>query len=119
MIAHLFSNVMTATMKPLFSPADQERYWLILVVVFMPHRTRHTACDTRPTWIAAGDRRCANGVTALARCSESYSRAPRVELRVLLVLWGDRDDVSEDEPPAVRRTEELDGAPFVSVIAGG
>jgi uncharacterized protein len=33
MIAHLFSNVMTATMKPLFSPADQERYWLIMVAV--------------------------------------------------------------------------------------
>jgi len=33
MIAHLFSNVMAATMKPLFNPADQERYWLILVVV--------------------------------------------------------------------------------------
>jgi hypothetical protein len=32
-IAHLFSNVMAATMKPLFNPADQERYWLILVVV--------------------------------------------------------------------------------------
>jgi uncharacterized protein len=30
MIAHLFSNVMTATMKPLLSPADQERYWLIM-----------------------------------------------------------------------------------------
>jgi hypothetical protein len=28
MIAHLFSNVMAATMKPLFNPADQERYWL-------------------------------------------------------------------------------------------
>jgi uncharacterized protein len=33
MIAHLFSNVMTATMKALFSPADQQRYWLIMVVV--------------------------------------------------------------------------------------
>jgi len=33
MIAHLFSNVMTATIKPLFSPADQERYWLIMVAV--------------------------------------------------------------------------------------
>jgi hypothetical protein len=33
MIAHLFSNVMTVTMRPLFSPADQERYWLIMVVV--------------------------------------------------------------------------------------
>jgi hypothetical protein len=33
MIAHLFSNVMTATMKPLFSPADQARYWLIMVGV--------------------------------------------------------------------------------------
>jgi hypothetical protein len=31
MVAHLFSNVMTATMRPLFSPADQERYWLIMV----------------------------------------------------------------------------------------
>ena len=29
MIAHLFSNVMTATMKPLLSPGDQERYWLL------------------------------------------------------------------------------------------
>jgi uncharacterized protein len=33
MIAHLFSNVMTATMKPLFSPVDQERYWLIMIAV--------------------------------------------------------------------------------------
>jgi hypothetical protein len=33
MIAHLFSNVMTATVKPLFSPADQERYWLIMIAV--------------------------------------------------------------------------------------
>jgi hypothetical protein len=33
MIAHLFSNIMTATMKPLFSPADQERYWLIMIAV--------------------------------------------------------------------------------------
>jgi uncharacterized protein len=33
MIAHLFSNVMTATMKPLFSPADQQRYWLIMIAV--------------------------------------------------------------------------------------
>jgi uncharacterized protein len=33
MIAHLFSNVMTATVKPLFSPADQQRYWLIMVAV--------------------------------------------------------------------------------------
>jgi hypothetical protein len=33
MVAHLFSNVMTATMKPLFSSADQERYWLIMVAV--------------------------------------------------------------------------------------
>ena len=30
MVAHLFSNVLFATMRPLFSPADQERYWLIL-----------------------------------------------------------------------------------------
>jgi len=30
MIAHLFSNVMTATMRPLFSPADGERYWVIM-----------------------------------------------------------------------------------------
>jgi hypothetical protein len=30
MVAHLFSNVMTATMKPLFSPANEERYWLIM-----------------------------------------------------------------------------------------
>jgi hypothetical protein len=29
MIAHLFSNVMTA-MKAPFSPAGQERYWLIM-----------------------------------------------------------------------------------------
>jgi membrane protease YdiL (CAAX protease family) len=29
----LFSNVMTVTMRPLFSPADQECYWLIMVVV--------------------------------------------------------------------------------------
>jgi hypothetical protein len=33
MIAHLFSNIMTATVKPLFSPADQERYWLIMIAV--------------------------------------------------------------------------------------
>jgi CAAX protease family protein len=33
MIAHLFSNVMTATLKPLFSPADQQRYWLIMIAV--------------------------------------------------------------------------------------
>ncbi|HEU4909797.1 MAG TPA: CPBP family intramembrane glutamic endopeptidase [Propionibacteriaceae bacterium] len=33
MIAHLFSNVMTATVKPLFSPAGQERYWLIMTAV--------------------------------------------------------------------------------------
>jgi hypothetical protein len=33
MIAHLFSNVMTATVKPLFSPADQQRYWLIMIAV--------------------------------------------------------------------------------------
>jgi hypothetical protein len=33
MVAHLFSNVMTATVKPLFSPADQERYWLIMIAV--------------------------------------------------------------------------------------
>jgi uncharacterized protein len=33
MIAHLFSNLMTATMKPLFSPAEQERYWLIMIAV--------------------------------------------------------------------------------------
>jgi hypothetical protein len=33
MIAHLFSNVMTATIKPLFSPAGQERYWVILMAV--------------------------------------------------------------------------------------
>ena len=33
MIAHLFSNVMTATIKPLFSPAEQERYWLIMIAV--------------------------------------------------------------------------------------
>jgi hypothetical protein len=33
MIAHLFSNVMTATMKPLFSPIDQERYMLIMIAV--------------------------------------------------------------------------------------
>jgi uncharacterized protein len=33
MIAHLFSNVMTATMKPLFSPVDQERYMLIMIAV--------------------------------------------------------------------------------------
>jgi hypothetical protein len=33
MVAHLFSNVMTATVKPLFSPADQQRYWLIMVAV--------------------------------------------------------------------------------------
>jgi hypothetical protein len=30
MIAHLFSNLMTATMRPLFSPADEDRYWLIM-----------------------------------------------------------------------------------------
>jgi uncharacterized protein len=30
MIAHLFSNVMTATMRPLFSPADDQRYWVIM-----------------------------------------------------------------------------------------
>jgi hypothetical protein len=35
MIAHLFSNVMTATVKPLFSPPDQERYWLILDAVVL------------------------------------------------------------------------------------
>jgi hypothetical protein len=33
MIAHLFSNLLTATVKPLFSTADQERYWLIMVAV--------------------------------------------------------------------------------------
>jgi hypothetical protein len=33
MVAHLFSNVLTATVKPLFSPADQERYWLIMIAV--------------------------------------------------------------------------------------
>ena len=33
MVAHLFTNVMTATVKPLFSPADQERYWLIMDAV--------------------------------------------------------------------------------------
>jgi hypothetical protein len=33
MIAHLFSNVMTAKLKPLFRPADQERYWLIMIAV--------------------------------------------------------------------------------------
>jgi hypothetical protein len=33
MVAHLFSNVRTATVKPLFSPADQERYWLIMNAV--------------------------------------------------------------------------------------
>jgi hypothetical protein len=33
MVAHLFSNVMTATVKPLFSPGDQERYWLIMDAV--------------------------------------------------------------------------------------
>jgi CAAX protease family protein len=33
MIAHLFSNVMTATMKPLFSPAGQERYWVIMTAI--------------------------------------------------------------------------------------
>src|SRR5215213_509736 len=30
MIAHLFSNVMTATMRPLFGPADDQRYWVIM-----------------------------------------------------------------------------------------
>ncbi len=33
MIAHLFSNIMTATVKPLFGPADQERYWMIMIAV--------------------------------------------------------------------------------------
>jgi uncharacterized protein len=33
MIAHLFSNVMTATMKPLFSSAGQERYWVIMTAM--------------------------------------------------------------------------------------
>jgi uncharacterized protein len=33
MIAHFFSNVMTATVKPLFSPTDQESYWLIMIAV--------------------------------------------------------------------------------------
>ena len=33
MIGHLFSNVMTATVKPLFGPAHQERYWLIMTAV--------------------------------------------------------------------------------------
>jgi uncharacterized protein len=33
MVAHLFSNVMTATFRPLFSPADQGRHWLIMAVV--------------------------------------------------------------------------------------
>jgi hypothetical protein len=33
MIAHLFSNLMTATMRPLFSPADEARYWLIMNTV--------------------------------------------------------------------------------------
>ena len=32
MIAHLFSNVIATTMKPLFN-LQKERYWLILVVV--------------------------------------------------------------------------------------
>jgi uncharacterized protein len=31
MVAHLFSNILTATMKPMFSPADQERYYLIMI----------------------------------------------------------------------------------------
>lgn len=33
MVAHLFSNIMTATIKPLFSPAEQERYMLIMIAV--------------------------------------------------------------------------------------
>jgi uncharacterized protein len=33
MVAHLFSNVLTATVKPVFSPADQERYYLIMIAV--------------------------------------------------------------------------------------
>jgi uncharacterized protein len=33
MVAHLFSNVLTATVKPVFSPADQERYYVIMIAV--------------------------------------------------------------------------------------
>jgi hypothetical protein len=33
MVGHLFSNVMTATVKPLFSPVYQGRYWLLVVAV--------------------------------------------------------------------------------------
>ena len=33
MVAHLFSNIMTATMKPLFGPVEQERYMLIMIAV--------------------------------------------------------------------------------------
>ena len=32
MVAHLFSNVLWATMNPLFSSADQQQYWLLLVI---------------------------------------------------------------------------------------
>jgi putative copper export protein len=33
MVGHLFSNLMTATVKPLFSPAYQRTYWLLVVAV--------------------------------------------------------------------------------------
>jgi membrane protease YdiL (CAAX protease family) len=33
MIAHLFSNVIAVTMRPLFSPCRPGSYWLIMVVV--------------------------------------------------------------------------------------
>jgi hypothetical protein len=33
MVAYLFSNVMTATVKLLFGPADQERYYLIMIAI--------------------------------------------------------------------------------------
>jgi uncharacterized protein len=33
MVAHLFSNVLTATVMPVFGPADQERYYMIMVAV--------------------------------------------------------------------------------------
>ena len=32
MICHLFSNLLFATMYPLFSGADQGRYWMLLVI---------------------------------------------------------------------------------------
>jgi membrane protease YdiL (CAAX protease family) len=40
MIAHLFSNVLFATMGPLFSGSDQGQYWMLLVIAASAIATR-------------------------------------------------------------------------------